>query len=229
MKSLLIAVAYLIATHIATGQAIEIITVKAGQNFSEVYKEIYRYPQFTAGRVYFMNGDVSAAKLNYNLASEAMLFISPSSDTLAIENETNIKYITIEKDTFYYNEGYLELVENHSDLKLAAKQRIKFQDKKKIGAFGAASSTLKTDSDDTFMGDRRFNYVIAEDLIFKKETEFYLSNGSNPFVSLNKKNLLKIFPKRKESIEAFLKEKNINLQAEKDVKILVQFLVQTTS
>src|SRR5687768_5214934 len=85
------------------GQTSEIITVKAGQNISEVYKEIFRYPQFTAGRVYFVNGDVSAAKLNYNLITETMLFVNQKGDTLAIADETAVKFITIEKDSFYYD------------------------------------------------------------------------------------------------------------------------------
>ena len=57
----------------AWSQSSEIITVKAGQNISQVYKEIYRYPQFTPGRVYLINGDVSAAKLNYNFITETVV------------------------------------------------------------------------------------------------------------------------------------------------------------
>jgi len=217
----------LIAVGITTAlfsQTSEIITVKAGQKISDVYKEIYRYPQFTAGRVYFVNGDVSAAKLNYNLITETMLFVNQKGDTLAIADETAVKFITIEKDSFYYDNGYLEFVDGNKSVRLAIKQRIKFSDKKKIGAFGMPTSTVRTESDDTFLGDRRFNFLVAEDLIFKKETEFYLSQGSNNFVVLNKKNLLKIFPRNKENIEAFLKEKNINLQAAKDVEMLIQYL-----
>ena len=217
----------LIAVGITTvlfSQTSEIITVKAGQKISDVYKEIYRYPQFTAGRVYFVNGDVSAAKLNYNLITETMLFVNQKGDTLAIADETAVKFITIEKDSFYYDNGYLEFVDGNKSVRLAIKQRIKFSDKKKIGAFGMPTSTVRTESDDTFLGDRRFNFLVAEDLIFKKETEFYLSQGSNNFVVLNKKNLLKIFPRNKENIEAFLKEKNINLQAAKDIEILIQYL-----
>jgi hypothetical protein len=228
MKSFLTTMAILICCGASFSQTTEIITVKAGQNISDLYKEIYRYPQFTAGRVYFMNGDVSAAKLNYNLISQIMLFTNNTGDTLAIDNESTIKYITIAKDTFYYDEGYLELVENYSHVKLAIKQKIKFSDKKKIGAFGMPTSTVKTESDDTFLGDRRYNFTIAEDLIFKKETEFYLNDDANHFLAINKKNLLRLYPKKKDSIENFLKENNINLREEKGIKLLVQFLNQSS-
>jgi hypothetical protein len=228
MKSFFTTMAILICGGVSFSQTTEIITVKAGQNIFDAYKEIYRYPQFTAGRVYFMNGDVSAAKLNYNLISQAMLFTTNTGDTLAIDNESTIKYVTIEKDTFYYDEGYLELVENYNHVKLAIKQKIKFSDKKKMGAFGMPTSTLKTESDDTFLGDRRYNFTIAEDLIFKKETEFYLNDDSNHFLTISKKNLLKLYPKKKDNIENFLKENNINLREEKGIKLLVQFLNQSS-
>jgi hypothetical protein len=220
--------AILICGGVSFSQTTEIITVKAGQNISDVYKEIYRYPQFTAGRVYFLNGDVSAAKLNYNLISQAMLFTANTGDTLAIDNESNIKYITIEKDTFYYDDGYLQLLGNYNHVKLAVKQKIKFTDKKKTGAFGMPTSTVKTESDDTFLGDRRYNFTIAEDLIFKKETEYFLNGADNHFLSISKKNLLKLYPKKKDNIENFLKENNINLQQEKDIKLLVQYLNQSS-
>jgi hypothetical protein len=90
------------------------------------------------------------------------------------------------------------------------------------------TSTVKTESDDTFLGDRRYNFTIAEDLIFKKETEFYLNDDANHFLAINKKNLLRLYPKKKDSIENFLKENNINLREEKGIKLLVQFLNQSS-
>jgi len=168
---------------------------------------------------------VSAGKLNYSLLSEEILFISPTGDTLALDDKTSIRYITIEKDTFYYDDGFLELLENYNPVKLVVKQKIKFADKKKIGAFGTASSTIKTESDDTFLGDKRYNFQIAEDLVFKKETEFYINDSSNNFLVVTKKNLIKVFPNKKDNIESFLKENNINLHLEKDLKKLMQFLV----
>ncbi len=214
-----------IVTNAALAQTSKIITVKAGEKISEVYKEVYRYPQFTAGRVYFLNGDVSASKLNYNFISESMLFISPAGDTLSVADEATVKYITVNNDTFYYDKGYLESLISIGNIKLAVKQKIILKDKYKIGAFGTASPTVRTENEKTYMGDNRYNLTIAEDLIFEKEKEYYLNVRFRDFVVLSRKNLIKLFPKQKDNIENFLKENKIKLDNENDLKKLMQNLV----
>jgi hypothetical protein len=224
MKSLLSHIILLSYTAIAFSQTTELITVKAGQSLYDLHKEIYRYPDFKEGKVYFLEGGLSAGKLNYNFVSGAMQFISPTGDTLSLADEPTIKYVTIEKDTFYYDNGYLEGLINAGTVKLAIKQKIKFKDTYKIGAFGTASPTLRTENEKTYMGDNRYNLIIAEDLIFVKEKEYYLNVRFRDFVIVTKKNLIKLFPKQKDNIESFLKENNINLRVESDLKKLVQYL-----
>src|SRR5215203_2555696 len=229
MRALLSLIILLNYGYITFGQTSELITVKAGQSLYDVHKEIYRYPNFKEGKVYFLDGGLSAGRLNYSFMSEAMQFIGPTGDTLSLSDEPTIKYVTIEKDTFYYDKGYLEGLINAGTVKLAVKQKIKFKDTHKIGAFGTASPTVRTENEKTYMGDNRYNLVIAEDLIFVKEKEYYLNVRFRDFVLINKKNLIKLFPNQKDNIESFLKENNINLRVENDLKKLMQYLVSTGS
>ena len=224
MRALLSLIILLNLGCIAFGQTTEVITVKAGQSLYDVHKEIYRYPNFKEGKVYFLDGGLSGGKLNYSFISEAMQFISPTGDTLSLADEATIKYIVIENDTFYYDKGYLEGLINAGTVKLAIKQKIKFKDTRKIGAFGTASPTLRTENEKTFLGDNRYNFIIAEDLIFVKEKEYYLNVRFRDFVIVNKKNLNKLFPEKKDNIETFLKQNNINLQVEKDLEKLILYL-----
>ncbi len=53
-------------------QGSNIIVIKPGEDLTNVYKYIYRYPQFEYGKVYFINGDASAGKLNYNFLIQTM-------------------------------------------------------------------------------------------------------------------------------------------------------------
>ena len=229
MRALLSLIILLNFGYITFGQTTEVITVKAGQSLYDIHREIYRYPNFKDGKVYFLEGGLSAGKLNYSFIAEAMQFISPTGDTLSLADEATIKYITIENDTFYYDKGYLEGLINAGTVKLAIKQKIKFKDKYKIGAFGTASPTVRTENEKNYMGDNRYNLIIAEDLIFVKEKEYYLNVRFRDFVLINKKNLIKLFPKQKDNIESYLKENNINLRIENDLKKLMQYLVSSGS
>src|SRR5215210_5503561 len=128
MRPILNLFVFLIYSSTSFSQTTERIIVKAGQSLYDVHKEIYRYPNFKEGKVYFLDGGLSVGKLNYNFISEAMQFINPTGDTLSLADEATIKYITIENDTFYYDKGYLEGLINSGSVKLAIKQKIKFTD-----------------------------------------------------------------------------------------------------
>jgi len=208
------------------GQATDRIVIKAGQNISDVYNTIYRYPEFTMGKVYFINGDSSGGRLNYNLITESIQFISPIGDTLSIDDEKTISYVLIKNDTFFYEDGYLQLLKNYNIIKLAFRERIKLADKQRVGAFGISSSTQNIESKETFFADRTHSLTIAEDLILIRESRFYLKYGSKRFVEITRNNLLKLFPKKKESIEKFLKENNTNLHDAEDLEKMVQYLQQ---
>lgn len=91
-------------------------TVKAGEKIKDAVsqKVKFRYPEFTTGSVSFKDGTKSGAPLNLNLLSEEMQFIDANGDTLSLDNEATIKYISISNDTFYYSRGYLELIAGNS-------------------------------------------------------------------------------------------------------------------
>ncbi len=100
------------------------VTVKAGSKISDVFTaaDIFYYPEFTKGRVYFKDGSTSSAKLNYSLLVDQIQFIDPKGDTLSLANQTTIQVISIDQDSFYYDKGYLRLVVGNKLVKLAEKK-----------------------------------------------------------------------------------------------------------
>jgi hypothetical protein len=65
------------------------------------------FTPFITGSVYFKDDTRAVAKMNYNRLYDEMLFLDPKGDTLALKDENNIKFIALDKDTFYYNGGYI--------------------------------------------------------------------------------------------------------------------------
>ncbi len=126
----------------------KVVTVRAGTNIMDVLStaDVFYYPHFTSGKVFFKEGTGTDAKLNYNRLVDEMHFISTKGDTLALANENNIKYIAIGNDSFYYDHGYLTLLASGNLLKLALKQIWIIADTRKVGAYNTTNNTASITS-----------------------------------------------------------------------------------
>ena len=207
-------------------QSRETITIHSGEDVSVLYREIYRYPQFGYGRVYFKNGDSARGLLNYNLIMERVQFLDPKGDTLILEGDQPVDYVLIGNNRFY-NTGkeYLELDTNLQKGMLVIKRRIKFADEQKTGAYGLPSSTHNIENKNRLSADYNIHQLrLARDLVFVKEELFYYGNAKKHFFLINRKNLLAEFPDKSGSIIDYLKIKNVNFKNRDEVKDLLQFI-----
>ena len=201
--------------------------VKAGEEVNDaVPPDVkFRYPQFVAGNVYFKNGAQSAAPLNYNLLNEEMEFINSNGDTLSLDNEATINYITINNDSFFYSKVYLELVAGNPLVKLAKKQRLKIGDVSKIGAYNQSSSSSAITSVTSLYNRAGVtNLAQRADLLLVKETIYYVGDYYNHFLPASKKNVIKMFGRKEDSINNFLQENKTRFNNEDDLKKLINFL-----
>lgn len=203
------------------------IVIKAGTSVNESVSitELYQYPQFVYGKVFLKSGDSAVAKLNYNRLFDEMLFIDFKGDTLSIANAAMIRSIRTNNDVFYYDDGYVKLIKDTIGIKLAAKQSLRVSGKNKIGAYDMANPTSAMDSYGTLIDQRGvYNLVPREDVILAKKTYYYFGDKYNRFVWATKKNLLQQFSKQSRTLNAYLKENNINLNSIEDLEKLLQFL-----
>lgn len=119
------------------------VTVKAGSKIRDVLTtaDVFYYPQFTKGKVFFRDGSKAEAKLNYSCLVDEIHFIDPKGDTLALADEKTIKFIVIDSDSFYYDDGYVRRIAGSDVAKLAVKQVWVVGDTRKIGAYNTANTT----------------------------------------------------------------------------------------
>lgn len=64
--------------------------------------EIYRHPEFKTADILLKDGTPARASVNYNSLHGEMQFIDPKGDTLSVADEKNIKWLGVEKDSFYF-------------------------------------------------------------------------------------------------------------------------------
>ena len=200
-----------------------IITIKAGEDAAVLYKHIYKYPVFSPGTVYFNDGTMARSKMNYNLLLETIQFINEKGDTLSISDEGTIKYLTLGLDTFFFQDGYLELISTYSKLELAAKEKIKFLNEKNIGAYGISTATHTIDNYNTLRAFDTYVLKLNKDLIYSKETKYFFNKG-DAFILANKKNILKAFGGKKKQVEQYLEQQNPDFEKEEDLQKLFTYL-----
>ncbi|HEY5969832.1 MAG TPA: hypothetical protein VIU35_17745 [Chitinophagaceae bacterium] len=228
MKNLSVIFLFLLISTYLEAQDSTRFVVKAGQTIQEVLKPevLYRYPQFVYGKVYILNGQVAEAKLNYNRIIEEIQFIDLRGDTLSLADESTIRLITMNQDSFYFDDGYLELIQDYSVVKMAIRERIRLSDKQKIGAYGQTNTTTSIETTGGFLDSyKRYNVVSNENLVLQWEKYYYLSAKRGHFFIVNKKNVLKEFGDYRKALQDFLDKNDLNFKREEDLRKLCEFIV----
>jgi len=226
MKKTLIIICYILfLTTCATAQKKERFTVTAGTKVEDCipFQEMYRYPEFTDGKVFFKNGAYSSSKLNYNHLLGEMQYIQ-AKDTLSIANEKDISLVTVAGDTFYYDNGYIELISG-GQIKVGLKQYFELRETVKKDSYGSAGSGSATDSYSTLQTPgKNYNLVINHDRIFEKTLKYYLSTPSSGFVFFNKKQVMQLFPQKKDTIQNYLKSNKVDFNSRNDLLRFADYL-----
>ena len=205
------------------------VTIKSGTRVEEVLTsdDIYHYPQFIKGEVFFKGGTRAAAKMNYSRLFDQMLFIDYKGDTLALAEEKTIKFIAVDQDTFYYDEGYVRIVADNEFVKLAEKQVWVVANIRKTGTHNSSTSTAGITSVSTFRHGNdaiRNPLTLNEDIVLRKETQVYFGDEYDHFARAGKKGILRLFHKKQRSIESYLKENKVNFDKKDDLEKLYEFL-----
>jgi hypothetical protein len=206
------------------------VTIKAGNKINDVLSpaDLFYYPQFMPGKVFFRDGSKAASQMNYNRLSQQMLFISPQGDTLALADEKTIRHIAINKDTFYFDEGYMRHITGNHEIKLAERQVWMVADVRKIGTHNKPTNTFAITSFSTFtdLNGYTHNLTLNEDIILKKETYYFFGDQFNHFDRANRKNLQLLFSKEHRRLEGYLSDNKINFEKKDDLEQLTRFLMQ---
>lgn len=226
MRSFFLTASFFLFTTNLFAQSKEVITVSGKESPSLILSMngLYRYPQFTNGKVFFKDGTAAAGKLNYNLLLQEIMFLDPKGDTLAVDNKQTIKYVSIGKDSLYYFNGFVEILPGKYP-KLAIKNFIKLADRQKIGAYNIPSSTVDMKSYKAYQTARpNDKIVIDENTVFIKGVELFVVDSGLNFFPANEKGLARIYSVSPTSIKKILKDEGLNIEKEEDLRRLMAIL-----
>jgi hypothetical protein len=203
--------------------------VKAGTSINESVPaaDLYEYPEFKKGRVYFYSEPTSEAKINYHRLIKEMQFIALNGDTLTIDNEETIRLITVDKDSFYFDKGFIKLISSNNAGKLGVRQSLEIDAIEKMTGYNTTSSISSVKSINALAnGGRMVKLLVKEDVLLLNESHYYFGDQFNHFLPANKKTLLKVFSKHEAKIKSYLKENKVVYSNRDDLEKLFDFIGQ---
>jgi hypothetical protein len=202
-------------------QVLDKKTVHAGESLSALF--YYRFPAFTDANVKLKNGGAGPSKMNFNLLVCEMQFIDPHGDTLSIAKPQDIDSISLGGSTFFYKDGYQEMIRATNLVKLLVVRKVVYEPIE-IGAMG-----LRTH---TGVGIKNYSSLIANagekqltlnvDIDIAMETTYFLA-ANDEMLKVSKTAFLTLFPKNGAAIQGYIKSNKPAFNKEEDIKKLFDF------
>ena len=206
-----------------------IYKVKNGTDVSKAipFEERYQYDSFLNGKVYFRNGKISTAKLNYSLFHGEVQFINLLNDTLMLVDNDFIDRIEIGHDIFYYvkKNGHIRQKNNFGKIILAEKQKLVITGKEKYSAYDQYSATSAISSYSSFNNGNGVALGLKgnDKAILRRKSVYYFIDQNHRFYLAKRTSLFKIYPDQKTILNNYIKENKVNFEDEKDLVDLLQF------
>ena len=187
----------------------------------------YLFPDFQPGVVLMKNGVRNNVKLNYNAASEEMVFdengkilaideaVLPQVDTVFIADE---KFIRM-------NNKFVKIIINEPEIDLFVEHKCRLIPPGKPSAYGGTSQTSSITSYSSIMSDGRvYNLKLPDDYKIIPYNVFWLNRNGKLQSFSNLGQLKKIYRDKKKLIGDYLKENEVKLSNEKSVSDAINYL-----
>ncbi len=187
----------------------------------------YLFPDFQPGVVLLKNGVRNNAKLNYNAASEEMVFdengktlaigdaVLPQIDTVFVADE---KFIRI-------NNKFVRILIDKPEIDLFVEHKCRLIPPGKPAAYGGTSQTSSTTSYSSILSDGRvYDLKLPDDYKIIPYNVFWLNRNGKLQSFSNLGQLKKIYRDKKKLVGDYLKKNEVKLTNEKSVEEAITYL-----
>lgn len=168
----------------------------------------YLMPSFGNGTVYLRGQRPAQGRMNICAADNTLRFIGPDGKELTAMQDGDILKVRIDSVMFLRDQGiYYRLYPLTPEMGVAVQRDVRILRDVKEGAYGTTSQTTSVQNYGTYYADgavytldkdKEYPYTISEQICIYKDDVVY---------PLTRKNLRRLFPARKDEIDAFFKTK----------------------
>jgi len=190
----------------------------------------YLFPDFQPGVVLLKNGVRNNAKLNYNAASEEMVF-DENGKTLAIGDAvlSQIDTVFVSDEKFIrINNKFVRILIDKPEIDLFVEHKCKIIPPGKPTAYGGTSQTSSASSYSSILsGGKVYDLKLPDDYKIMPYNVFWLNRNGKLQSFLNLGQLKKIYRDKKKLVDDYLKKNEVKLTNEKSVEEAITYLENT--
>lgn len=195
--------------------------------FSQEKTIHYLFPEFRNGSVFMKNGTVNNAPMNYNLVTEEMVF-NQGGDIFAIADETlkNLDYVIISNRKFvlYEKDKFAEVI-HESGYKLYVEHKGRVIPPGKAAGYGGTSQTSAVTTYSSIQsGGMWYELEMPEDYGVSQFKVYLIDNGSGLKKIRSINQLRKLYRKKKDLYDNYIKDNNVEFNNYESVTKLVEYL-----
>ncbi len=191
-------------------------------------KEIshYLFPEFTKGSVLMKGGRVNPALLNYNAATEEMVF-DQNGQVLALADPSLSQIDTVfikDRQFVVLNKKFAEVLLKGDD-KLLAFYKCKVIPPGKPAGYGGTSQTSSVDSYSSYsIGGLMYDLKLPDDFKVEPYTVYLLKNSKGKKEIKSMRQLRNHYKKKKDVYDQYVRENKVNFEDQQAVAQLVSFM-----
>jgi hypothetical protein len=187
----------------------------------------YLFPDFQPGVVLMKNGTRNSAKLNYNTASEEMVYdengkllalsdvLLPQIDTVFISNE---KFIRV-------NNKFMKIIIDEPGISLFVEHKCRLIPPGKPAGYGGTSQTSSVTSYSSITaGGRVYDLELPDDFKVVPYKVFWVNRDGKLQSFSNIGQLKRVYRDKKRVIGDYLKENNVEMTNEKSIEDTIMFM-----
>jgi hypothetical protein len=186
-------------------------------------KGIYRFSSFNEGSIVFRNGIVSGARMNYNISSDEMHFVSQDGDTMSVASPAAVSFINLNGGRFYFDRGFIQQVDSFNGIILGFKQVLIAQQQRKEG-YSKVNLNEEIDMYSFFTGNgQKYRLGEGEEIKVYSKEYYFFGAADGRFYKASKDYLYRHYPTHRTAITDFVKKHHTNFNSLEDLLELVKF------
>lgn len=194
---------------------------------TQLYRSVYKYPDFSNGYILFKNNSLASELVNYNRLSGQMLFINAKGDTLEFANPEQIEWLAVSNDTFhFFDKTYIQTMTHYGDgINLYKKETIRYNGKEKKSGYGGYSNTTAASSINKVSSENTIEKIgVDENTLYVSTSDYYLARSPGKYFLAVKRNFEKLFKQQEKKLNEYFGKNKVNYKNEQDLLALLAWM-----